>query len=293
MRKLIPLLYFLSLSPLAVLAQYSPSLPDKQYQVNINPKTVNQSKLTSEMQRNYARLDSMYYSMKMDSLEAVYEHIFKDTVSYSAFTLVYGQVLGDMDGLNNELTAAGFPSMNNNFHTFGYFFSFKRGRWLHEPLFLLSAPNSSKADAYEVSVSGGHLSYALGYDILPLERLQLYPMAGLGLQFTTLNLDRISTSGAQTLPEALASLDYAYFTKTELSAFAGAQLDYHLLYSKRKGGIILGLRYTQNFSLTSGSFKDKNTDKTAYQPKVSLSDGSHILGLLKFYGRIKYREPSM
>lgn len=267
-------------------------IPYKSYNFH-NPKTgkVAVDSIIGKLKKERAYQDSIYYTRKIDSLELLFNHINTDTIGYNALTLSLEYVSAEYDKLLDDLLANGFSDVGSGATAFGYGFTLKRKRFIHEYTFNIIFGHKMKSDNKneEVNVTGLNLlNYVFGFDVLNAKRVNLFPFIGINHQFTTLQYKKNYTSGSYTslfdIGNDAADID---IEKSSLRFTLGAEFDYHVSFSERQGGIILGVRYGINNTLTEGPYKVDHK-KVDYDPEISLRD-TYVTFLLKIYGRRQYK----
>lgn len=238
----------------------------------LDPAKVNVKALRAKLARLKAYNDSMMLAVRArnikersDSLEQLYEIVASDTSSsYLAYSFFGGQYHSTFNNLNNALSSAGMPRLNRN----GYHFTsllditWKNKRHMND--FYISNGSQQSATKADVSVNYSFLNifnYRYGYCIVDRHRFCLFPLAGLHFQFSQLNFVNTSVPIRDFNESIYDTLLYAVsvnkkgieynFRRRDLSLSLGLETDVHLIYSKRKNGLILGLRATQMVPLAS------------------------------------------
>jgi hypothetical protein len=202
-------------------------------------------------------------------LEELYDLLAGDSSSsYNAYSFFAGQYHTSVSGLNKGLSAQGFPHIeDNSYHLTNFLnFTWKRKHIMNE-IFIANGVSRSVSKG-DISVSYGYISpvnYNIGYCVIDKKRIQFFPYAGLLYQSS--NLDFINNGlqpfdlGASNYDTLIKStinkrrgVEYK-FVKRELTLNYGCELDFHIVYSKRKTGFILGLRAGGGFPLLSSGWK--------------------------------------
>ena len=221
--------------------------------------TVDIEKIETDLVRK--QLDSIYRTSGMDSLAQLLDFKRSETYSekYVSFFIGYQSTRASLNSLNSGLAAFGFDKLSENFGGVPWGFDVRGKRFLFTYWFAPGIKNQASDGDYTVEVKGTNFQLGLGYDILNLKRLQLYPQVAFGLQDFDIEVkinrapDYIRTVNDLILNAAGTSLK-----KNSFDMSYGLELDYHLLYSKSKGGIIVGLRYGRVVTLADGKFKMAN-----------------------------------
>lgn len=259
---------------------------DKDYNFSkVNPQRIDPEALRKKIADEQARIDSLY-ALRMDSLQQLYSYVTADTTGgYAGLILTLVYVPGDYDKLIKDLQANGFGNSSEGAVGFGYGLTFKHKRFIHDFLFSFYWGGKMKSETNEVvKISGGNLlNYTLGFDILNFKRLNLSPFVGLNHQMTSIRYQR-NDSGKTTYSSLLDIADDVNDVDIDRHALRfsfGGQLEYHVSYEKRAGGIILGVRYGMNKTIAEGSFKAEGR-KINYDPKVDLKS-TFAEFVIKFY----------
>lgn len=234
-------------------------------------------------------LDSVYYARKLDSLERLYAYNITDTSSYLAFLLHFEHVPGEYNKLLTELLANGFDT-SEGASAFGYGFTFKKRRFIHELDFNLIWGDKMKShDGETVQITGTNIIYLLGFDLLNTTHFSLFPFVNLHYQGVSLEYIRNPQTGQSfnNFLDVPAGINHIDLRKDALRIGFGGEIDYYFTQSNRGGGIILGFRYGVNKTLTEGKYK---SDKKAinYDPEITLRD-SYFSIVLRLYGRTMFR----
>jgi hypothetical protein len=264
----------------------TPHYPYKDYDFSkINPNAIDQQELQQKIINEQARLDSLY-ALRMDSLQQLMNYVSADTTGgYTGGMLTLVYMPGDYQTLIKDLQSNGFNDVSEGAFGFGYGFTFKHKRFIHDFLFSYYWGGKMKSETNEVvKLSGGNIiNYTFGFDIVNLRRLNLSPFIGLNHQMTSIRYQR-NNSGGNTYSSLLdipADVDEVDIEKHALRFSFGGELDYHIVHNKRAGGIILGFRYGMNKTIAEGSYKAEKR-KINYDPEIDLKS-SFAEFVIKFY----------
>lgn len=264
-------------------AQY----PTKSFDFShVNEREIDMQQLRDVVIREHQYLDSIYQARKADSLELLYRHLITSTSSYNSFTLSSEYVSTEYNGLAEELAVNGFDPMPENLFSWGYGFTFKRNRFLHEYMLNIFIGRTSSLNDQTVKVTGGNLlNYTFGYDILNQRRFQFYPFLGISQQFTEIEVTNESDATASTdgLFNLAQETNEFSVTSDSWKIAAGFEFDYHLKYSARTSGIIIGYRYGITSTFAEGKYKTNGTTLD-YDPDVQLRHWYSAI-VVKIYGR--------
>jgi len=207
---------------------------------------------------------------KMDSLKHVYTTMTVDPRNHFSIYINTKYIVSNFKTFNEELEFLGFSPIENKLSSFGYGFSKRKNRFNHdiEASIILSKSSSLKNE--KVSVGGGYFNYELGYDLLNLHRVHLYPQIGLSYSQTSIDyvIDSLITS-QNPFRQALSAQLSRRISKRDIGFNYGAQLEYYLKYSDYKSACILSLSFGFDSPMISGKF-DRINPKAVYDPKIQL-----------------------
>ncbi len=193
---------------------------------------------------------------RSDSLEALYDYLSKDTsTSYNAYSFFAGQYHSGLSGINQSLAASGWPKLKDVSYHFTNFldFTWKRNRHINDVFIAVGNPvTATKGDVSITYSYSSLLNYTYGYCFLDSKRFQFFPFAGLGYQNSNLifsnssqQLFDLGKGLYDTLLKATAvnkrGVEYK-FNRRDIVLSYGVEFDFHVIYSKRKTGFILGVR---------------------------------------------------
>jgi hypothetical protein len=261
-------------------------VPVKVYDFS-NAAPVNKDSLLATIRKQRAYLDSIYFQLKVDSLELLYRHVAADTKGYNSFFLFGGRVSAAYDQLLRQLQANGFTELEEGVGVVGYGFSIKRKRFVHDGYFGIFTSSWMKGGNDErVKVAGGNaLNYSIGFDLVGHPVFQLYAFAGASLRITSLQYER---NGYINLPVSnpfvfAGSTSEFFVSKTDFVLNYGGEADIHVQLAERGSGVILGVRAGLMSPMATGQYK-ANGVVSGYKPDIKLSD-SYLQIVLKFYTR--------
>lgn len=238
------------------------------------------------------KVDSLYYNptyaqyiARYDSLHQLIEWVnahynIQHYVSVNAGIVSTSSRLSE---LNKAFDIGNFGSVAERMNAFHFSFSIRtKKRWILgygvEDAFKQTVKNG---DA-RVEVDGSSFDIYMGYDILNKPKIQLYPYVSVG--FNSLEVDlfkKDANSTILTYDGFLTEFTYTSLERRTTLLNYALQLNYHLLYSKRHGGIILETRYGRNVALGEGKWLINN-EKSKFKSDDQFRT-SFFLVALKFY----------
>jgi hypothetical protein len=230
------------------------------------------------------QIDSIYRTSGIDSLSQLLSlaHSVTYTEKYVSFIIGYQSSSASLSSLNSGLAALGLDKLSENVGGVPWGFDVRGRRLLFTYWFAPGIKNRVSNDDYSIEVEGMSFQLGIGYDILNLKRLQLYPQLAFGHQSFDIEVHRKNAvNDVVTVNDLILDPAGTSMTKSSFDMTYGLELDYHLLYSKANGGIILGLRYGRVVTLAEGPFKI-NKSKTKFESSDSISE-SFVSIVAKFY----------
>lgn len=207
-------------------------------------------------------------AQRSDSLEQLYDLLNGDiSTSYNAYSLFFGQYHSNLGSLNKGLNVSNFPQLENTSYHFTNFFDFtwKRKRCLNELYMIYGIVKDVTMGNVSVSYNyWSPLNYTFGFAVIDSKRLQIFPFAGLSYQSSNIkfsnSFEQLFELGSASYDSLLSAsninrrgVDYQ-LKKRELVLNYGLEMDFHLIYSKRKTGVILGVRAGKLQPLLSGGW---------------------------------------
>lgn len=229
----------------------------------LDPSQVKIRLLAAKLKRIRMYNDSMMAMVRAknikersDSLEQLYDLMAGDSSSsYNAYSFFAGRVQSSVNGINAGIGALGFPKFNPvSYHITNFLnFTWKRNHFMNE--LYLSVGLAQTVSKGDISITYNYKSpvnYNVGYCIVDKKRFQLFPYAGLMYQVSSLDfvngseqLFDLKNHGYDTLLFATTNnkrgVEYN-LKKREIVLNYGLEVDFHVAYSKRRTGFIVGLR---------------------------------------------------
>jgi hypothetical protein len=236
--------------------------------------------------------------LRSDSLEQLYDLLNGDvSTSYNAYSVFGGMYHSKLNALNSGLVKAGLPKLKENSTHFTNFldYTWKRKRFIND-IFMIDgvAQEITKANLTVTYKFRSLLNYSFGYAIIDSKRFQFFPFGCLSFQtssikfsnsnetfigFTSVNFDSLIYGSSFNT----RGVEYE-LKKQELVLNYGVELDYHLFYSKRKTGIVIGARIANSQPLISNGWKYEG--KTYSQLNgVNLKD-YYVDFVIRIYSRL-------
>jgi hypothetical protein len=204
-------------------------------------------------------IDSLERATQIDSLRALSYHVYSmkhpDDSTYVAF--VMGMEFGSLsiDKMNRELKANGFGTLPETFKGINFGMDMCTKRWLVSWLFNIKIKEKLQNDEARLSfASSAMATMSLGYDILYLKRVRLYPFLGLSYQKFSIDVRRKGIADGGDLSYYLDNMYASTFKKRSLAGQVGAELDVHLV-QQDYFGIILAVRGGFQKTLIDGDFR--------------------------------------
>lgn len=264
---------------------------------NIKLDSINKNDLVAKLNRIREINDSINIDLNTDSLYFLYSKLSRVTTKdYSSWYFGIGPSYADLSALNDGLRANNLSPLSETAIGVTYLisFAFQRNRFVHDISMGFAFGSKSNSDGISVDYNLiDLLSYKFGYAIINEKRFNMFPYFGLNPQISTLSfannnhpkLDE-STSSYKDLIGFVVNnpgIGEHYFNRFEFTTDIGLQADYHIKYSKRAGGIMLGLRAGKTFPMIDFSWMN---DGKKYEnlEEINLRD-SYLYFIIKFYWR--------
>jgi hypothetical protein len=249
----------------------------------IDPQKINISLLEKHQQKSK---DSLLKNPVLDSLNQLEDFVNQKTKSYSGLFLGVAFPSANIDKINKELLSDGFNPLSSQFTQISLGVIHKQKKWIHEIMGNFSLRNTSTLENTSVKLKETELSYSLGWALIDLPWMTLFPFAGLSLQDAELTVDRIpsATIPSSGLFEISAGYTQTLIVKDLLNGMAGGEADFMLLRPKSSGkpGLMLSIRYALSVLQIDGRYS-ANAHRTPYFPDWSFNQTN--LGLvLKMVG---------
>lgn len=246
---------------------------------SIDPAKVDNDRLNQQ-------LDSIYRTSGADSLAQLRQYVWsrQESPRYAAFIVGYQRDRASLTDLNTGLQSSGFSALSENFNGIPFGFEARGKRFAGAWLVTVGLKNSVENNDYAVKADGANMQLWIGYDVLNLKRLHLYPQVTAALQGFNIKVER---KGATDITDVgdLFSNSTSTTTKLYRDSFDlgyGVELDYRLIYG-HSGGLILGVRYGQSVAVAKGKF-EINDDKSSFKLDDRLNE-SFFQVVLKIYGK--------
>jgi hypothetical protein len=230
------------------------------------------------------QLDSIYRTSGYDSLVQLFTHVRNSTYTekYVSLNIGYQSTRASLGNLKSGLRSLGFNELSENFSGVPWGGDIRGKKLLVSYVLVPGIKNSASNNDYLIEVNGINLQLAFGYDILRLRRLHFYPQISFGLQDFDIDVTRLnSTADIVNVEDLVFNPAGTELEKSLFDMSYGAELDYHVLYSISRGGIILGLRYARTVTLAEGGFRIHKS-KSAFESPDSI-DESFFSIVAKFY----------
>ncbi len=236
---------------------------------------------------------------RSDSLIQLYDYLNGDiSTSYNAYSFFAGKYHSNLSGLNKGLKISSFPELEaNSLHLTNFLdYTWKRKRIIQDVY--ISDGVGKEVSRNDVTVSYKFFSpinYCFGFAIIDSKRIQFFPFASFGFQTSTIKFSNASEDlfklGGGLFDSLLRStfvnkrgVDYTV-RKRELVLNCGAEIDFHLFYSKREKGFIIGLRAAQAIPIIGSGWRFNGT-RYAQFSDVTLKD-YYLDVVLRIYYRCK------
>jgi hypothetical protein len=192
----------------------------------------------------------------------------------------------DLDGLNQQLVAAGYPAFGEDVLALG-----GSGHGFHQRLLLggsgqaLLSPSETSLDgAFRSRLSGGYGHFDLGYAIVAAPRARLYPMLGIGGGATRLEITERSSPG---FDEVLRSPRRgARLTRGSFILDTSLGLDVRVTARRREngvGGFAIGVRGGYTFTPLQTEWHLDESSDVAGGPDAGLQ-GPYVRLMLGGWG---------
>ena len=170
--------------------------PKKTYNFsNVDTRHINQHSLQKKIEAENKRIeDSLKNNSLLDSLQQLDNFINRKRNNFGGFEYSTEFPSAKLDKVNKELGNNGFPPLSVKYVKLGLGFVFKHNRWIHD-LTLVAATLTKKTAANNTTVKileANYFNYTIGYDLVNLPRLHIYPFAGLYYQNVNLSVEHRS-----------------------------------------------------------------------------------------------------
>lgn len=262
---------------------------------SINIDTIDIEKLNKKLQRIKELNDSINTLMKTDSLFQLACYYTNDTTQdYNSWYILVGPAFADIQDLNSSLRSKNLPVLKNMHWNYSYLFAFsyKRKRKINDFYIGFIHGRSEKHENLKIGYSCFNLiNYKFGYSIIDSKYIDIYPYAGVDIQFSDFTIDNryennpsSDISSFDTLLTFVANNNEGArinFSKPDLLFNYGIELDIHTGYSKRKGGVVFGFRGGRTVPIINTNWRFNHANYTELPP-INLRD-YYINLVIKFY----------
>ncbi|HTQ66254.1 MAG TPA: hypothetical protein VMI12_15760 [Puia sp.] len=234
--------------------------PPKNYDFNgIDFQKIKISKIEKEQRKIK---DSLSKTASADSLDQLLELARQKTSSFDAITLGIGFPSAQIDKINHELSAKGYPLLSSDFTEFRFGLIHKQKRWINEFMANISLNHKSEFNQTTMKLMEGSIGYTIGYDFLNLPRICIYPFAGLNFQGGQLTIDQQNNNSSDPSTLLGTAADYSKTTimKYQLNGTTGAEMDFYILRPKKENEtyITAGAFCGLSTLLIDGKYKANN-----------------------------------
>jgi len=199
-----------------------------------------------------------------------------------SFNIGYQSARASLEGLNSGLRSLGFNELSENFNGVPWGIDVRGKRLLVTYLLVPGIKNRASNNDFTVEVNGINMQLAFGYDILRLRRLHFYPQVSFALQDFDIEVTRKNSSNdIISVNDLVVNPSGTKLEKSSFDMSYGLELDYHLLHTISRGGIIIGLRYARVVTLADERFRI-NDSESSFKSSDSINDSFFSI-VAKFY----------
>jgi hypothetical protein len=202
--------------------------------------------------------DSLIKNILTDSLSRLLDLVHQKTKSYEGISVGVAFPSAQINKINNELSQNGFVPLSTHFTEINIGFFRKQKRWIHEVQYYFSLNNKSQMDNTSVKLLEGSAGYTVGYDLLDIPWLTVYPYAGPSYQFAQLIIEKQQHSASEaTLFGTSADYEKTTITKGQLNGTIGGEADFYIIHPKNNNNFFLTIsaRYGASLMLIDGRYK--------------------------------------
>ena len=271
---------------------------NKQYNFSkVDLDQVDQSALEEGLKAIKAYNDSINGLFQADSIYQLYLKVNRvATKDYSSWYLGMGPSFGDLSALNRGLRANNLNEINETAFGITYVlsFSYQRNRFMHDFTMGFTFGTASEKDGIKIDYDIiDFFSYKFGYAVVNEKRFGVFPFVGINPQLSNLTVENNNFPDPQDTLSSFGDLigfiannpgkNQLYLSRFQFTGEVGIQADYHVKYSKRAGGLILGLRAGQILPGIDFSWRSEGTKYDELED-IQLRD-SYVYFIVKFYWR--------
>lgn len=225
---------------------------------------------------------------KIKIIRSEYLEIISKSKSFIAFTLGYDISKTDVDELNADLLANGFPQIKDKYSAFVFGYSRMNKKIAGNLLFTVVPGNKVSNSDYEISLRGGGVNFDKGYAFVYTNDFILHAFGGIGWQYHTIKQTKLSNSVVPGLFDLAPGKGFGKITQNTYHATVGLQFDFNAAYKKsNNAGLQTGIRFAYNPALIKGKYKYENDD-SSYSPKIGWRQYNLTL-LLKVFSKTYFR----
>jgi len=271
---------------------------EKQYDFSkVDLDQVDQTALENGLKAIRAYNDSINQLFKADSLYQLYQKVnLVATKDYNAWYLGGGPSLADLSALNRGLHNNQLEELNETAFGFTYVLSyaFQRNRFVHDFTSGFTLGSAAEKDGIKIGYNlFDLLAYKFGYAVVNEKRLSIAPFVGINPQFSSLNIENNNFPSPQDSISSFENLigfvannpgkNELYLNRFQFTGEVGIQADYHIKYSKRGDGVMLGLRAGQVIPAIDLAWRSEGT-KFDELEDIQLRE-TYLFLVAKFYWR--------
>jgi hypothetical protein len=261
--------------------------PDHQYDFStIDPTKIDVDKLRSKMDSSF-----YLYTTSVDSISHLVEWVRskKNIQKYGSLDFGWGLNYSTLEHLNEGLINSGMQTFSEKLYGFHFGVTIRGKRFL----FYYGLEDCRKQivqnNNVKVEVDASSADFTFGFDVLNKPRFQFYPNVTLSFQSLELAVySKDANSIVNDIPGLLANYTHTELEKNTIALNYGVQADYHLVYTKRRGGIIIGIRCGLTNDLGKGKWKINN-EKSTFQSDDRFRN-SYVTAIIKFYMKMEGRD---
>ena len=207
-------------------------------------------------------------AIRSDSLASLYNYIQKDrSKNYNSWNFSVAQNHATGGSLDDLLEKYGLPDFQKVSYDFSALlsFSWKRRRYVHELFMVIGVGRNNRNDKADFFYNAHRpINYSFGYSVLNTRLLDIFPFAGLSYQSSQLYFNDRTVDGFSPQASADSSLNRLFLSRNgsdfriknnQIVLDYGAEIDFHVVYSRAKTGMILGMRAGRTLPLVSSGWR--------------------------------------